>query len=71
LDEQASARGVEAWEIASSLREAYNIDRAEMIFDYHDALQKVLRTSLQEREKRAANQAEMLKELSANDTEPD
>jgi hypothetical protein len=67
LDEQASARGVEAWEIASSLRETYKLDRAEIVFDFDTVLHNVLKTSRAEIEKRAARQAELLQELSAND----
>jgi hypothetical protein len=67
LDEQASARGVEAWEIASSLRRSYKLDRADIIFDFDKVLHKVLKTSREEIDKRAAGQAELLRELSAND----
>jgi hypothetical protein len=67
LDEQASARGVEAWEIASALRKTYGLDRAEIIFDYNDALQKVLEQTRRNIDKRAAAQAQLLEELAAND----
>jgi len=67
LDEQASARGVEAWEIASALRKAYKLDRAEIIFDYHSVLQKALKSSREQIDQRAAHQAEFLQELSASD----
>jgi hypothetical protein len=67
LDEQASARGVEAWEIASALRTAYKLDRAEIIFDYHSVLQKALKSSREQIDQRAAHQAEFLQELSARD----
>ena len=50
LDEQSSARGVEAWEIASSLRDTYKQERAEIVFDYYGALQKALTVSKEERE---------------------
>ena len=50
LDEQSSARGVEAWEIASSLRDTYKQERAEIVFDYYGALQKALKVSKEERE---------------------
>ena len=67
LDEQASARGVEAWEIASALRDAYGLDRAEIVFDYYDVLRKVLKQSREEREEREARQASFLSELSARE----
>jgi hypothetical protein len=68
LDEQASARGVEACEIAASLRSTYKLGRAEPVFDYYNTLQKVLETSRQEREKREKSQAEWLQELSASES---
>jgi hypothetical protein len=67
LDEEASARGVEAWEIASALREKYGLDRAQIIFSYHKVLKDVLKRSIEEREKREANQADFLNELSARE----
>lgn len=67
LDEQASARGVEAWDIASSLRETYKLARAETVFDFAEVLRKALKTTQEERDKRAARQAEMIQELAAND----
>jgi hypothetical protein len=67
LDEQVSARGVEAWEIASSLRKIYKLDRAEIVFDFDEVLRKVLKTSREAIDKRAEQQAELLGELSAND----
>jgi hypothetical protein len=67
LDEQASARGVEAWEIASALRKAYGLDRAEIVFDYYSVLQKVLKQSREDREEREARQADLLHELSSRE----
>src|SRR5216684_5703463 len=66
LDEQACARGVEAWEIASSLRDTYKLERAEIVFDYHGVLQKALKISKQQREESDADQAAMMAELSAD-----
>jgi hypothetical protein len=63
LDEQASARGVEAWEIASSLRKTYKLDRADMVFDFDKVLRKVLKTSREEIEKRAVAQAEQAQKM--------
>lgn len=68
LDEQASARGVEACEIAASLRSTYKLGRAEPVFDYYSRLQKVLITSRQEREERETSTAELLRELSARES---
>ena len=69
LDEQASARGVEAWEVASSLRKTYRLDRAETVFDFDEVLHRVLKRSREAIEERAKHQAELLKELAANDRE--
>ena len=41
---------LEAWEIASSLRDTYKQERAEIVFDYYGALQKALKVSKEERE---------------------
>ena len=68
LDEQASARGVEACEIAASLRSTYKLGRAEPVFDYYGRLQQVLKTSRQEREERERSKAELLRELSARES---
>jgi hypothetical protein len=68
LDEQASARGVEAYEIATSLRTAYRLSRPELIFDCYSSLKKMLIAAKEEREKRAASQAEFLRELSMRES---
>jgi hypothetical protein len=67
LDEQASARGIEACEIAASLRSTYTLGQAEPVFDYCSRLHLVLKTSRQEREEREKSQAELLQELSARE----
>jgi hypothetical protein len=67
LDENCSARGLEAWDIASDLRSRYRLNRAEIIFDFRDVLQNVLKASIKEREEQAAAQADLLRELSSSD----
>ncbi|WP_439406422.1 hypothetical protein ACNJX9_34090 [Bradyrhizobium sp. DASA03076] len=67
LDEHASARGAEAWEIASALRETYGLDRAEIVFDYYTALQKVLKQSREKRKRREEGQWSFLSEISARE----
>ncbi|MGY3483991.1 hypothetical protein ACVW1C_001874 [Bradyrhizobium sp. USDA 4011] len=67
LDEQASARGVEAYEIAALLRKIYKLGQAEPVFDYYSVLQKVLIASRQEREERQRSQSELLQKLSARE----
>lgn len=69
LDEHASARGVEAWDIACALRKAYGLQSAEIVYDYHDTLRKVHRASVEQREESAAKQAELLSELSDRERE--
>ena len=69
LDEQASARGVEACEIATALRKKYRLGRPELVYDYQSRLQTVLKASKQEREEREASQAAFLQELSSMKSE--
>lgn len=61
IDEHVSARGVEAWEIACALRKAYGLQSAEVVYDYHDMLQKVHKASVEQREQSDARQAELAK----------
>ena len=68
LDEQASARGVEACEIATALRKTYRLGRPDLVYDYYSTLQKVLKASTEELKKRAASQAEFLQELSSRES---
>jgi hypothetical protein len=68
LDEQASARGVEACEIAAALRKKYRLGRPELVYDHYSRLQKVLKASRQEREEREASQAAFLQELSSRES---
>lgn len=49
LDEQAAARGDEAWETASALRKKYDSKPAEMIFDFATTLQTALAQALSAR----------------------
>lgn len=65
LDQHAAERGVEAWEIARALRKAYGLQPAEVVYDYHDTLQKVRKQAVDALEKRASDQAELISELSA------
>lgn len=60
LDEHASARGIEAWEIASALRKFHKLQSAEIVYDYHATLQRVHKAAVEQREERAAKQAELL-----------
>ena len=66
LDEHASARGVEAWEIASALRKAYGLQPAEIVYDYYAKLQEVHKSSVEQREAYAARQAELVKAAGAD-----
>jgi len=65
LDKHASDRGMEAWEIAAALRKAYGLQAADIVYDYHDTLQKVNKAALEELEKRMARQAELVSAASA------
>ena len=64
LDEEASARGVEAWDIASALRDTYQLGRVEMVFDYFGVLRDVLKSSKENREEREKQHAQLMQKLS-------
>jgi len=49
LDEQAAARGLEAWRIAVDLRKNYGIEPIELEWDYPDYLRRALDTVAKER----------------------
>lgn len=67
LDIHASARGMEAWEVSQALRKAYGLPSADIVYDYHDTLQKANKTALAELESLSARQAEILRELSTRE----
>lgn len=61
IDEHAAQRGIEAWEIATSLREEYHLSPSEMIFDYVDALRSTLKGALAAKAAHEESQAAMTK----------
>lgn len=65
--DEETGQGKEAWDIACALRKAYGLQPAEIVNDYHDALQKVHRASAEQREEGAAKQAEFPSELLAGE----
>jgi hypothetical protein len=57
LDEQAAARGIEAWKLAAALRQKHGVEEADTVWDYAAKLGSTLRTaeeSKRERQKRNA-----------------
>jgi hypothetical protein len=52
LDEQAAARGLEAWRVAVDLRKNYGIEPIELEWDFPDYLRRAFDTAAKEREER-------------------
>jgi hypothetical protein len=63
LSEQAAARGLEAWELASTLRSKHGVEQAEPVSDFVEWLQTVLAKAKAAKEDRADRQHEFLQEL--------
>lgn len=64
LDEHASERGLEAWEIAVALRRKHGLDPVELIWDFVDSMQRTLqkaRDAKAERRERNARAWEAMK----------
>jgi hypothetical protein len=63
LDEHISDRGVEAWEIASALRDACKLERADIVFDHFSVLKDARKSSKERREGHEASQAKLIQAL--------
>jgi hypothetical protein len=61
IEEHAALRGIEAWEIATSLRKEYHLPPSEAIFDYVEALRATLNLALGGKAAREESQAAMMK----------
>jgi hypothetical protein len=61
IDEHAALRGIEAWEIATSLRKEYHLPPSEVIFDYVEALRARLDAALAGNAALEESQAAMMK----------
>ena len=61
IDEHAALRGIEAWEIATSLRKEYHLPPSEVIFDYVKALRERLNAALAAKAAHEEAQAAMMK----------
>jgi hypothetical protein len=61
IDEHAAMRGIEAWEIATSLRTEYHLPPSEVIFDSVKALRERLNAALAAKAAREESQAAMMK----------
>ncbi len=67
LNEQAAARGLEAWKLAMEFRGRYAIAAADTVWDFSARLEQTLRTAQKSAQDRIERQAEFLEELSAAD----
>jgi hypothetical protein len=68
IDEHAALRGIEAWEIATSLRKEYHLPPSEVVFDYLEALRSRLNGALAAKAAREESQAAMMKGIIFPDT---
>ena len=68
IDEHAALRGIEAWEIATSLRKEYHLPPSEAIFDYVEALRVRLNIALAGKAAREESQAAMMKATFPDET---
>jgi hypothetical protein len=67
LDEHAGALGQEAWALAKDLRNRYGLPAFVPVWDYSETLENALRFAKKAKEERASRQAEILRELAADD----
>jgi hypothetical protein len=51
LDEQAAARGLEAWKLAVQLRRMHSIEAVEMVWDFAEMLEKTLAKAQREKQR--------------------
>jgi hypothetical protein len=68
IEEHAALRGIEAWEIATSLRKEYHLPPSEAIFDYVEALRARLNIALGGKAAREESQAAMTKAMFPDET---
>lgn len=47
LDEQAAARGLEAWDLAVALRKKHGLNQVELIWDFVDGMRNTLASAIQ------------------------
>lgn len=67
LDEQAAARGLEAWQLAEELRSRHDIEPADVVWPYAKNLQAALDGATKAQEERAESLAYDLAEGAADD----
>ncbi len=65
LNEQASGRGIEAWELAAALRSRHNIEAPDMIWDFISVMRDCRRHAAESKEKNSKARSEFLSELGA------
>lgn len=67
--EHAAARGLEAWTLATALRDKHGVEKADPVSDFVEWLQTVLKKAKASQQDQAERRHEFLRELSAQDTE--
>lgn len=60
LSELASSRGLDAWEIAATLRKRYGLKKPEMVWDYVEALNASKDSALKSKERKAKSRAKLM-----------
>lgn len=60
LDEQAAARGIEAWKLAGALRRKHGVEGADTVWDYAAKLESTLRTAEKSKQERQTRNAFVL-----------
>ena len=63
LDEEAAARGLEAWKLAAELRRAYNIEAVEIAWDFPEMLENTLAKAQREKQRNDEVHARMWEEI--------
>jgi len=67
LDEQAAARGLEAWGLAEELRRRHGIEPADVVWSYAENLQSALNGAKKAQAERDERSAKFMAELVADD----
>jgi hypothetical protein len=69
LDEEAAARGLEAWELAVELRRMHNVEAVDTVWDFPEMLKDTLRKAQRKKEQNRERHARMWERI-GTDAEP-
>jgi hypothetical protein len=69
LDEEAAARGLEAWTVAVELRRTHNVEAVDPVWDFPKMLKETLRNAQQKKEQNRESHARMW-QLISTDADP-